>query len=111
MIAAALVLVVAAALRIWTDLQVSAVNVGHRLPVTWGQFAVPLPRTLRWTRVLSSAAVLWGALALGSTVYDYRNPMPSVVMMIAIIVLALYAPSVVITTTHNRHHATRATRP
>ncbi|WP_328812511.1 hypothetical protein [Rhodococcus sp. NBC_00297] len=56
MIAAALVFVVAAALRIWTDFQVSAVNVGH----------TSSPSTFR---------------------------------------------SVVITTTHNHHHATRATGP
>lgn len=97
-------LIAAAALRIWTDLQVSAVNAGHRLPVTWGRFAVPLSRKIRTIRLISSAATLWGALALGGAMYDYRNPTPSFVVTAIIVVMVLYVPSAVITAIHNRRY-------
>ena len=96
------VAVVGAVMMTDATLRLARINEGHRLPMTWGRFAIASPKDLTRRRVGAQAVSALGAAIVLTSTWDYRAATPPTVAGAMTLVAAIAIPVIVITSAHNR---------
>lgn len=87
-------------------LRLARVNEGHRLPMTWGKFAVAPSKDVTQRRVGAQAVSAVGAWIVLDSMWDYRAATPSMVTGGMTLIAAVALPVIAVTSSHNRRLST-----